>query len=104
MLIFNECFFFRSAAHVLARFANRALTGQLPKPGRNSRLPSKAVIGNLLYVCRQLYSTCEGLMVLHSYQLSAAIAQAWRKVCEVDIALNFEHRNLYDTILKVIYS
>jgi hypothetical protein len=29
--------------------------------------PSQSVIGAFLYICRQLYNTCEGLLVLQQY-------------------------------------
>ena len=65
-----------SPAHILAQFSKLALTDQLASP------PSKAAIGNYVYVCRQLYNTCEGLQVLLQYNLHDAIATAWRQVRE----------------------
>lgn len=66
-----------SAAHIIAKFTKKALLGELPReagPG-----PSHAVIGAYLYICRQLYNTCEGLLVLYPYDLHSVVAEAWRE-------------------------
>lgn len=39
-----------------------------------------AVKGAFIFVCRQMYSTCEGLQVLIPYGLHESIADAWKKV------------------------
>lgn len=36
--------------------------------------------GAFIFVCRQMYSTCEGLEVLLPYQLHESVAEAWKKV------------------------
>lgn len=41
---------------------------------------SATVKGAFIFVCRQMYNTCEGLQVLRPYSLHECIAQAWRKV------------------------
>lgn len=41
---------------------------------------SPAVSGAFIFVCRQMYNTCEGLQVLRPYGLHECIAKAWRKV------------------------
>ncbi|GFO20670.1 protein broad-minded [Plakobranchus ocellatus] len=63
-----------SAAHLIAEFTKKALSEKLSPP-----CPS-AVTGAYLYVCRQLYNTCEGLLVLSQYELHTCIAQTWRKL------------------------
>ena len=66
-----------SAAHLIAEFTKKALLKDLPQV---SEPPSPTVIGAYLYVCRQLYNTCEGLLVLYPYDLHTCVAQAWREV------------------------
>ncbi|XP_053402163.1 protein broad-minded-like isoform X2 [Mercenaria mercenaria] len=65
-----------SAAHIIAEFTKKALLRQLPREAGPA--PSPAVIGAYLYICRQLYNTCEGLLVLYPYDLHTVIAEAWR--------------------------
>jgi len=67
-----------SAAHIIAKFTKKALLGQLPKEAGPA--PSHQVIGAYLYICRQLYNTCEGLLVLYPYDLHSVAANAWREV------------------------
>jgi hypothetical protein len=64
-----------SPAHILAEFCRKGLANKLAC----SEPPSKAVIGNFVYVLRQLYSTSEGLLVLNGYDLNTKIATAWRE-------------------------
>ncbi|XP_060080662.1 protein broad-minded-like [Ylistrum balloti] len=66
-----------SAAHIIAKFTRKALLGELPHEAGPA--PSKAVIGAYLYICRQLYNTCEGLLVLYPYDLHSVGAIAWRE-------------------------
>lgn len=63
-----------SAAHLIAEFTKKALSDKLSPP-----CPT-AVAGAYLYVCRQLYNTCQGLLVLSQYELHTCIAQAWKKL------------------------
>ncbi|KAK3086457.1 hypothetical protein FSP39_018719 [Pinctada imbricata] len=65
-----------SAAHIIAKFTKKALIGDLPREAGPT--PSKTVIGAYLYICRQLYNTCEGLLVLYPYDLHTVVAEAWR--------------------------
>ncbi|KAL4234490.1 hypothetical protein ACF0H5_006135 [Mactra antiquata] len=65
-----------SAAHIIAEFTKKALLHQLPREAGPA--PSPAVIGAYLYICRQLYNTCEGLLVLYPYELHTVVAEAWR--------------------------
>ncbi|KAL8584561.1 hypothetical protein ACOMHN_016880 [Nucella lapillus] len=68
-----------SAAHLIAEFTKKALLKDLPQV---SEPPSPTVIGAYLYVCRQLYNTCEGLLVLYPYDLHKCVAQAWREASQ----------------------
>ncbi|XP_071784786.1 protein broad-minded-like isoform X1 [Asterias amurensis] len=77
----GEWFKYNSSApiHTIAEFTKQALDGEF-----SSSLctrPSHNVTGAYLYVCRQLYSTCEGLLILNRYALHHHIAQSWRQVC-----------------------
>lgn len=38
------------------------------------------VKGAFIFVCHQMYRTCEGLQMLIPYGLHESIAEAWRKV------------------------
>uniref|UniRef100_A0A7N8YJ72 Protein broad-minded n=1 Tax=Mastacembelus armatus TaxID=205130 RepID=A0A7N8YJ72_9TELE len=40
---------------------------------------SHALCGAFIFVCRQIYNTCEGLQVLRPYGLHKAVAAAWKK-------------------------
>lgn len=76
-----EKFFFRkvsAAAHTIAEFAHRALSGNLPHSG--SRSPSYLVVGSFVFVCRQIYNTCDGLVLLKEYRLHESISRAWKQV------------------------
>lgn len=66
------------AAHVIVRFALRLLDEELSSP-RESDL-SRSLCGAFIFVCRQIYNTCEGLQVLRPYGLHRAVAAAWKKV------------------------
>ncbi|XP_051731318.1 protein broad-minded isoform X1 [Ctenopharyngodon idella] len=65
-----------SAAHVVVQFTQRLLAKELHV---FSELEiSTAVSGAFIFVCRQMYNTCEGLQVLRPYSLHECIAKAWR--------------------------
>ena len=70
-------------AHVVASFTLRALT----KDGDAFESMGDGVTGAFLYVCRQLYTTCEGSLILRPFRLHVHVAQAWkiaaRKAAEV---------------------
>ncbi|PVD21206.1 hypothetical protein C0Q70_19375 [Pomacea canaliculata] len=68
-----------SAAHLIVEFTKKALLKNLPHV---SEPPSPTVIGAYLYVCRQLYNTCEGLFILYKYDLHTCLAQAWRETLQ----------------------
>ncbi|KAA0708365.1 Protein broad-minded TBC1 domain family member 32 [Triplophysa tibetana] len=66
-----------SAAHVIVQFTQRLLAEELPVFSELEISP--AVSGAFLFVCRQMYNTCEGMQVLRPYRLHESIAKAWRK-------------------------
>ncbi|KAI7800130.1 putative protein broad-minded, partial [Triplophysa rosa] len=66
-----------SAAHVIVQFTQRLLAKELLVFSELEISP--AVSGAFLFVCRQMYNTCEGLQVLRPYRLHESIAKAWRK-------------------------
>uniref|UniRef100_A0A8C8JAJ0 Protein broad-minded n=1 Tax=Oncorhynchus tshawytscha TaxID=74940 RepID=A0A8C8JAJ0_ONCTS len=66
-----------SAAHVIVQFTQRLLAKELPLL-RNAET-SYGVSGAFIFVCRQMYNTCEGLQVLRPYGLHECIAAAWKK-------------------------
>jgi len=55
--------------YVLAEFAQKALS--------NDTLPRR-VVGSLVFVCRQLYTTCEGLLQLSNHRLHYSLTDAWK--------------------------
>uniref|UniRef100_A0A8C2FNI5 Protein broad-minded n=1 Tax=Cyprinus carpio TaxID=7962 RepID=A0A8C2FNI5_CYPCA len=66
-----------SAAHVVVQFTQRLLAKELHVFSELEIPP--AVSGAFIFVCRQMYNTCEGLQVLRPYSLHECIAKAWRK-------------------------
>ncbi|XP_032231203.2 protein broad-minded isoform X2 [Nematostella vectensis] len=64
-----------SPAHIIAGFAKKALANRLP----GGFLPGTDVISGFLFVCRQLWTTCEGLIVLNHYSLHEYVADALSK-------------------------
>nr|CAB3266841.1 protein broad-minded-like [Phallusia mammillata] len=72
-----------SAAHNIAQFAQKALEGKLQQSLQQRFIPSHSVIGAYVFVCRQLYNTCEGLLLLMEYQLHEKIAAAWKQTHEI---------------------
>ncbi|XP_063079150.1 protein broad-minded isoform X1 [Engraulis encrasicolus] len=67
-----------SAAHIIVQFTQRLLAmevvGVLAGPDAHM-----AVSGAFIFVCRQMYHTCEGLQALRPYGLHGCIAATWRK-------------------------
>jgi len=55
--------------HLLAEFAQKAL---------NDDVLPRQVVGSLVFVCRQLYSTCEGLLQLSHHRLHHSLTDAWK--------------------------
>ncbi|XP_036003093.1 protein broad-minded isoform X3 [Fundulus heteroclitus] len=65
------------AAHIIVQFTLRLLNNALPSLSGSDA--SHALCGAFIFVCRQMYNTCEGLQVLQAYGLHKAIAAAWTK-------------------------
>ncbi|KAF7658919.1 hypothetical protein LDENG_00005960 [Lucifuga dentata] len=65
------------AAHVIVRFTLRLLDKDVPSLGESEL--SDTLCGAFIFVCRQIYNTCEGLQVLRPYGLHKALAAAWKK-------------------------
>uniref|UniRef100_A0A3P9PVV4 Protein broad-minded n=1 Tax=Poecilia reticulata TaxID=8081 RepID=A0A3P9PVV4_POERE len=66
------------AAHIVVQFTLRLLNKALPSLSESEA--SQTLCGAFIFVCRQMYNTCEGLQVLQTYGLHKAIAAAWKKV------------------------
>lgn len=66
------------AADVIVQFTLRLLADEL-FPLSESDV-SRSLCGAFIFVCRQMYNTCEGLQILRPFGLHHAIAAAWRKV------------------------
>ncbi|KAM4693395.1 protein broad-minded [Discoglossus pictus] len=65
------------AAHIIAQFSKKLLNEDVPALSESDMLP--VLKGSFIFVCRQMYHTCEGLQVLIPYQLHECIADAWKK-------------------------
>ncbi|KAJ8270728.1 hypothetical protein GJAV_G00118580 [Gymnothorax javanicus] len=68
-----------SAAHMIVQFTQQLLAKELAELAKSDTSPS--VSGAFIFVCRQMYNTCEGLQELRPYGLHECIAGAWRKTC-----------------------
>ncbi|XP_056413062.1 protein broad-minded [Hyla sarda] len=66
-----------AGAHVIAQFSKKLLSDDITTLTESDLLP--VLKGSFLFVCRQMYQTCEGLQILVPYQLHACIAEAWKK-------------------------
>uniref|UniRef100_UPI0037E99F39 protein broad-minded n=1 Tax=Semicossyphus pulcher TaxID=241346 RepID=UPI0037E99F39 len=66
-----------SAAHVIVQFTLRLLDKELSSLSDSD--VSHALCGAFIFVCRQIYNTCEGLQVLRPYGLHKAVAAAWKE-------------------------
>eukprot|EP00795_Rhopilema_esculentum_P012331 gene12331-2980_t len=64
--------------HTIAQFAKKALNGSLETK------PSDKVISSFLFVCRQLYNTCEGLMIMGNFTHSDIISKALLRTREIE--------------------
>uniref|UniRef100_A0A8C6X3R9 Protein broad-minded n=1 Tax=Naja naja TaxID=35670 RepID=A0A8C6X3R9_NAJNA len=64
-------------AHIIAQFTKKLLDEDISVLSGSEMLP--VLKGAFIFVCRQMYSTCEGLEVLLPYQLHKSIAEAWKK-------------------------
>ncbi|KAJ8396241.1 hypothetical protein AAFF_G00021080 [Aldrovandia affinis] len=70
----GECI---SAAHVIVQFTQKLLAKELVMLTESDASPG--VSGAFIFVCRQMYNTCEGLQELRPYGLHECIARAWKK-------------------------
>ncbi|XP_028401729.1 protein broad-minded-like isoform X2 [Dendronephthya gigantea] len=82
-------------AHVIIEFTKKALNGQLP--GKVT-LPHMSVSA-FVFVCRQLYNGCEGLLVTSHYGLHQCIADAWRSSCTGEYSVEDDIRDESRSIL-----
>ncbi|XP_039384714.1 protein broad-minded isoform X2 [Mauremys reevesii] len=66
-----------TAAHTIIQFTKKLLDENISVLSGTEMLP--ALKGAFIFVCRQMYGTCEGLQVLIPYGLHESIADAWKK-------------------------
>uniref|UniRef100_A0A2K6K8G4 TBC1 domain family member 32 n=1 Tax=Rhinopithecus bieti TaxID=61621 RepID=A0A2K6K8G4_RHIBE len=66
-----------TGAHIIAQFSKKLLNEDISIFSGSEMLP--VVKGAFISVCRQIYSTCEGLQVLITYNLHESIAKVWKK-------------------------
>ncbi|NXS88084.1 BROMI protein, partial [Erpornis zantholeuca] len=66
-----------TAAHVIVQFTKKLLHDDISLLSGSVLMP--VVKGAFIFVCRQMYRTCEGLQMLIPYGLHESIAEAWRK-------------------------
>lgn len=66
------------AAHVIVQFTLRLLADELFPLSESDA--SRSLCGAFIFVCRQMYNTCEGLQNLRPFGLHKAIAASWQKV------------------------
>ncbi|XP_077156848.1 protein broad-minded isoform X2 [Paroedura picta] len=64
-------------AHTIVQFTKRLLDEDISVLSGSEMLP--VLKGAFIFVCRQMYSTCEGLEVLLPYHLHESIVEAWKK-------------------------
>ncbi|KAM9382591.1 protein broad-minded [Phaethornis superciliosus] len=67
-----------AAVHVIVQFTKKLLHDNISLLSGSKRLP--AVKGAFIFVCRQMYRTCEGLQILIPYGLHESIGEAWKKM------------------------
>ncbi|OXB74853.1 UNVERIFIED_CONTAM: hypothetical protein H355_006472 [Colinus virginianus] len=67
-----------TAAQVIAQFTKKLLQDDISLLSGSELLQD--VKGAYIFVCRQMYRTCEGLQMLIPYGLHESIGEAWRKV------------------------
>lgn len=65
------------AAHVIVQFTLKLLNKELSALSEPDT--SYTLCGAFIFVCRQIYNTCEGLQVLRPYRLHKAVAAAWKQ-------------------------
>ncbi|NXA47081.1 BROMI protein, partial [Nothocercus julius] len=67
-----------TAVHVIVEFTKKLLHDDISLLPGSELLP--VVKGAFIFLCRQMYRTCEGLQVLIPYGLHETIAEAWKKI------------------------
>lgn len=67
-----------TAVHVLVQFTKKLLHDNISLLSGSELMT--VIKGAFIFVCRQMYRTCEGLQMLIPYGLHESIAEAWRKV------------------------
>ncbi|XP_050398519.1 protein broad-minded isoform X2 [Patella vulgata] len=84
--------------HYICEFTKKCLRKELPA---GISVPSRTVIGVYLYICRQLYITCDGLHILLPYNLHTYIADAWLEASQAgDRAATPTQLDSQDTISR----
>ncbi|KGL86361.1 Protein broad-minded, partial [Charadrius vociferus] len=66
-----------AAVHVIVQFTKKLLHDDISLLSGSEILP--VVKGAFIFVCRQMYKTCEGLQMLIPYGLHESIGEAWKK-------------------------
>ncbi|NWX51915.1 BROMI protein, partial [Steatornis caripensis] len=66
-----------TAVHVIVQFTKKLLHDDISLLSGSEVLP--VVKGAFIFVCRQMYRTCEGLQMLIPYGLHESIGEAWKK-------------------------
>ncbi|XP_010074288.1 PREDICTED: protein broad-minded-like, partial [Pterocles gutturalis] len=66
-----------AAVHVIVQFTKKLLQDDICLLSGSELLP--VVKGAFIFVCRQMYRTCEGLQMLIPYRLHESIGEAWKK-------------------------
>ncbi|XP_063185770.1 protein broad-minded isoform X2 [Chroicocephalus ridibundus] len=66
-----------AAVHVIIQFTKKLLHDDISLLSGSEILP--VVKGAFIFVCRQMYRTCEGLQMLIPYGLHESIGEAWKK-------------------------
>ncbi|KFQ49696.1 Protein broad-minded, partial [Nestor notabilis] len=67
-----------TAVHVIVQFTKKLLHDDISLLSGSELLP--VVKGAFIFVCRQMYRTCEGLQMLIPYGLHESMGEAWKKV------------------------
>ncbi|XP_065537052.1 protein broad-minded isoform X1 [Lathamus discolor] len=67
-----------TAVHVIVQFTKKLLHDNISVLSGSELLP--VVKGAFIFICRQMYRTCEGLQVLIPYGLHESMGEAWKKM------------------------
>uniref|UniRef100_A0A8B9IVJ6 Protein broad-minded n=1 Tax=Amazona collaria TaxID=241587 RepID=A0A8B9IVJ6_9PSIT len=67
-----------TAVHVIVQFTKKLLHDDISLLSGSELLP--VVKGAFIFVCRQMYRTCEGLQMLIPYGLHESMGEAWKKM------------------------